>query len=265
MFACGRMAGWTAHVLEQLAHNRLIRPQATYVGPDVHPLEPIAATQRSRGRGCTPEPNVARTVERTTKETQIDLRLGLDGGPIEIDTDVKFLDHMLEAFAKHSGAALQLVARGDGLDNHHLIEDVGIALGKAIHEALGEKRGIARYGSMMVPLDDALVACSIDLSGRNYLNFGVRFDGVENLGDLKTEMVREFFRAVTDNGRFNLHLVQMNGDVAHHLVRSLVQGVRQGLSASEGAHRLRRSRLNQRPAGVVSAGGCGRFRRFDRR
>jgi imidazoleglycerol-phosphate dehydratase len=124
---------------------------------------------------------------------------------------------MLEAFAKHSGSGLQLVARGDGLDNHHLIEDVGIALGKAIYEALGEKRGIARFGSTMVPLDDALVACSVDLSGRNYLNFSVRFDGVENLGDLKTEMVREFFRALTDNGRFNLHLVQMNGDVAHHL------------------------------------------------
>jgi imidazoleglycerol-phosphate dehydratase len=124
---------------------------------------------------------------------------------------------MLDAFAKHSGSGLQLVARGDGLDNHHLIEDVGIALGKAIYDALGEKRGIARYGSMMVPLDDALVACSIDLSGRSYLNFNVRFDGVENLGDLKTEMIREFFRAVVDNGKFNLHLIQMNGDVAHHL------------------------------------------------
>jgi imidazoleglycerol-phosphate dehydratase len=143
--------------------------------------------------------------------------LGLDGGPIEIDTDVKFLDHMLEAFAKHSGCALQLVARGDGLDNHHLIEDVGIALGKAIYEALGDKRGIARYGSMMVPLDDALIAGSIDLSGRSYLNFSVSFEGVENLGDFKTEMVREFFRAVVDNGKFNLHLIQMNGDVAHHL------------------------------------------------
>ena len=124
---------------------------------------------------------------------------------------------MLHAFAKHSGCGLQLVARGDGMDHHHVIEDVGIALGKAIYDALGEKRGIARYGSMMVPLDDALVACSIDLSGRSYLNFAVRFDGVENLGDLKTEMIREFFRAVVDNGRFNLHLVQMNGDVAHHL------------------------------------------------
>jgi imidazoleglycerol-phosphate dehydratase len=103
------------------------------------------------------------------------------------------------------------------MDHHHLIEDVGIALGKAIYDALGDKSGVARYGSMMVPLDDALIACSVDLSGRSYLNFTVRFDGVENLGDLKTEMIREFFRAVADNGRFNLHLVQMNGDVAHHL------------------------------------------------
>jgi imidazoleglycerol-phosphate dehydratase len=123
---------------------------------------------------------------------------------------------MLEAFAKHSGCGLQLVARGDGMDHHHLVEDVGIALGKAIYDALGEKRGIARYGSMMVPLDDALVACAVDLSGRSYLNFQVKFL-VENLGDLKTEMIREFFRAVADNGRFNVHLMQMNGDVAHHL------------------------------------------------
>jgi imidazoleglycerol-phosphate dehydratase len=130
---------------------------------------------------------------------------------------VKFLDHMLNAFARHSGTGLQLVARGDGLDQHHLVEDVGIALGLAIYDALGDKRGIARYGSMMVPLDDALIACSIDLSGRNYLNFDVPFNGVENLGDLKTEMVREFFRAVADNGKFNLHLIRMHGDIAHHL------------------------------------------------
>jgi imidazoleglycerol-phosphate dehydratase len=124
---------------------------------------------------------------------------------------------MLHAFARHSGCGLQLVARGDGLDQHHLVEDVGIALGLAIYEALGDKRGIARYGSMMVPLDDALIACSVDLSGRSYLNFAVSFSGVENLGDLKTEMIREFFRAVADNGKFNLHLMRMNGDVAHHL------------------------------------------------
>ncbi|MFN2459591.1 MAG: imidazoleglycerol-phosphate dehydratase HisB [Candidatus Velthaea sp.] len=156
------------------------------------------------------------STKRATKETQIELELALDGGPIEIATDVKFLDHMLEAFAKHSGCGLRVAAHGDGMDHHHVIEDVGIALGKAIYDALGDKRGIARYGSMMVPLDDALVACAVDLSGRAYLNFQVTFL-VENLGDLKTEMIREFFRAVADNGRFNLHVMQMNGDVAHHL------------------------------------------------
>jgi imidazoleglycerol-phosphate dehydratase len=155
-------------------------------------------------------------VERNTKETQITLRLALEGGPVEIDTGVKFFDHMLEAFARHSGCGLVVVAKGDGMDHHHLVEDVGIALGRAIHEALGEKRGIARFGSLAVPLDDALVLASVDLSGRSYLNFGVNFS-CENLGDLKTELIPEFFRALVDNGRFNLHLVQMHGHVNHHL------------------------------------------------
>jgi len=155
-------------------------------------------------------------VERNTKETQITLRLDLDGGVSEIDTGVKFFDHMLEAFAKHSETGLVVVARGDGMDHHHLVEDVGIALGRAIYDALGEKRGISRFGSMTIPLDDALVAGSVDLSGRSYLNFQVRFTA-EDIGDLKTELVPEFFRALVDNGRFNLHLVQMNGHVNHHL------------------------------------------------
>mgnify|MGYP001293451678 CR=1 FL=1 len=156
------------------------------------------------------------TIDRRTKETQIALTLDLDGGPIAIDTSVKFLDHMLDALAKHSGCGLTVEARGDGLDNHHLVEDVGIALGKAIYEALGEKRGINRFGSIMVPLDDALVAASVDLSGRSYLNLAVPFTA-EDLADLKTELVGEFFRALTDNGRFNLHLVKMHGHVNHHL------------------------------------------------
>lgn len=151
-----------------------------------------------------------------TKETNIELELHLDGGPVSISTSVAFLDHMLEAFAKHSGCGLQIAATGDGLDNHHVIEDVGIALGKAIHEALGDKTGIERFGSAMVPLDDALIAASVDLSGRAYLNFRVSFLK-EQLGDLPTEMIGEFFRAVSENGRFNLHLVQMNGHVAHHV------------------------------------------------
>lgn len=123
---------------------------------------------------------------------------------------------MLEAFAKHGGLGLRLDAAGDGMDHHHVVEDVGIALGKAIYEALGEKRGIARFGAMSVPLDDALVHASVDLSGRAYCNVDVPF-AVENLGDLKTEMIPHFFRSITDDGRFNLHLVRLAGTNAHHL------------------------------------------------
>ncbi len=156
------------------------------------------------------------TVSRETKETKIELELDLDGGAIAIATDVKFLDHMLESFAKHAGCGLVLRANGDGLDNHHLVEDVGISLGAAIREALGGKHGIARFGSLAVPLDDALVLGSVDLSGRAWLNFSVKF-GVENLGDLKTELVPHFFRSLSENGRFNLHLVQLAGENSHHL------------------------------------------------
>jgi len=155
-------------------------------------------------------------ISRQTKETKIELRLDLDGGPIDVSTDVQFLNHMLDAFAKHSGCGLTLVATGDGMDNHHLIEDVGIALGTAIREALGEKRGIARFGSMAIPLDDALVLGSVDLSGRFWCNYNVTF-GVENLGDLKTELIGHFFHSLSENGRFNLHLVQLAGTNSHHL------------------------------------------------
>lgn len=155
-------------------------------------------------------------VSRTTGETQIDLAIDLDGGEIAISTSVDFLDHMLHAFAKHSGCGLTVRATGDGMDNHHAIEDVGIALGKAIHDALGEKRGIARFGSIMLPLDEALIAASVDISGRPYLNFRVAFLR-DDLGDLPTEMIGEFFRAVTDNAKITLHLIQMHGHVAHHV------------------------------------------------
>ncbi len=156
------------------------------------------------------------SLSRRTKETAIELALDLDGGPCDVATDVKFLDHMLDAFAKHSGCGLTVRASGDGMDHHHLIEDVGIALGSAIREALGERRGIVRFGSLAVPLDDALVLASVDLSGRAWLNFDVRF-AVENLGDLKTELISHFFHSVSDNGRFNLHLLRLAGENSHHL------------------------------------------------
>ncbi|HEY0383776.1 MAG TPA: imidazoleglycerol-phosphate dehydratase HisB [Candidatus Elarobacter sp.] len=155
-------------------------------------------------------------VRRETKETRIDLRLALDGGPVSIETDVDFFDHMLTALATHAGLGFELVAHGDGMDHHHLIEDVGIAVGRAIAEALGDKRGIARFGSIAVPLDDALVQCAVDLSGRPWLNYDVPFS-VPALGALPTELVPHFFRSVVDHGKFNLHLLRWAGTNNHHL------------------------------------------------
>jgi imidazoleglycerol-phosphate dehydratase len=155
-------------------------------------------------------------ISRETKETKIELSLDLDGGPCSVRTDVDFLDHMLEAFAKHGGVGLTLRGTGDGLDNHHLVEDVGIVLGDAIYEALGDKRGIARFGSLAVPLDDALVLGSVDLSGRAWSNFSVTF-AAENLGALKTEMISHFFHSLSEHGKFNLHLLQLAGHNSHHL------------------------------------------------
>jgi imidazoleglycerol-phosphate dehydratase len=155
-------------------------------------------------------------ISRITKETSIELTIDLDGGPVDVSTSVDFLDHMLDAFGKHSGCGLFVRATGDGMDNHHVIEDVGIALGRAIYDALGEKRDITRFGSMMVPLDEALIAASVDISGRPYLNFRVSFER-DDLGQMPTEMIGEFFRAVTDNAKITLHLIQMNGHVTHHV------------------------------------------------
>jgi imidazoleglycerol phosphate dehydratase HisB len=155
-------------------------------------------------------------ITRETKETQIDLRLSLDGGIVAISTGVDFFDHMLNALATHGGLGLELTARGDGMDNHHVVEDVGIALGRAIDEALGDKRGIARFGSIAVPLDDALVQCAVDLSGRPFLNYDVPLS-VERLGALPTELVGHFFRSVVDHGKFNLHLLRWAGTNNHHL------------------------------------------------
>ena len=155
-------------------------------------------------------------VRRETKETRIDLRLALDGGRVSVETDVDFFDHMLTALGTHAGLGLELVAHGDGMDHHHLIEDVGIAFGRAVDEALGDKRGIARFGSIAVPLDDALVQCAVDLSGRPWLNYDVPFS-VPALGALPTELVPHFFRSVVDHGKFNLHLLRWAGTNNHHL------------------------------------------------
>ena len=166
---------------------------------------------------------------RATKETNIALELDLEGGPAHIATDVAFLNHMLEAFSKHGGIGLNVRATGDGMDHHHVVEDVGIALGTGLARALGEKRGIARFGSIAVPLDDALVLASVDLSGRASLNCTLSF-GAENLGDLKTELIPHFFRSVSENGRFNLHLIQLAGSNSHHLCEAAFKAFARALA-----------------------------------
>jgi imidazoleglycerol phosphate dehydratase HisB len=172
------------------------------------------------------------TISRETKETTIHLDLDLDGGDYAVATDVKFLDHMLDAFAKHGGIGLRLRATGDGMDHHHLIEDVGIALGQALREALGDKRGIVRFGSIALPLDDALVLASVDLSGRAYFNSNVTF-GVENLGDLKTELIPHFFRSVSEHGAFNLHLIALAGTNSHHLCEASFKAFARAFAAAK--------------------------------
>ncbi len=160
-------------------------------------------------------------VERNTKETQIVCELNLDGsGTAKVDTGVGFLDHMLNSFARHGFFDLTLSVKGDlYVDCHHTIEDTGIVLGQAIKEAVGNKEGIKRYGSSLLPMDETLVLCAIDLSGRPYLNFDMTFTA-ERVGYYDTEMVKEFFYAVSYAAGMNLHIKQMDGSNNHHLIEA---------------------------------------------
>lgn len=160
-------------------------------------------------------------VERVTKETNIVCELNLDGtGVSKVNTGIGFLDHMLISFAKHGFFDLNLSVKGDLIvDCHHTIEDTGIVLGMAIKEALGEKEGIARYGNFLLPMDETLVLCAIDLSGRPYLNFDMTFSA-ERVGYYDTQMVREFFYAVSYAAGMNLHIKQMDGANDHHLIEA---------------------------------------------
>ena len=161
-------------------------------------------------------------IERKTKETDIKLTINLDGeGKTDIQTGIGFFDHMLDGFARHGLFDLELNVKGDlDVDCHHTIEDTGIVLGKAIAEALGEKKGIKRYGSFMIPMDETLALCAIDLSGRPYLNFQADFT-VEKLENFDTEMFREFFYAVSYSAGMNLHLKIMDGGNNHHMAEAL--------------------------------------------
>jgi imidazoleglycerol-phosphate dehydratase len=162
------------------------------------------------------------TIKRKTKETDIQLTLELDGsGRAKVKTPVPFLSHMLEAFSKHSGFDLTVVASGDThIDDHHTVEDIGICLGEALNKALGDKAGISRFGFFFVPLDEALVRCVVDLSGRASMNYALDLNVKKRIGSFDTELVEDFFKAATDNGKFNLHLEKIHGRNSHHIVEA---------------------------------------------
>ncbi len=162
------------------------------------------------------------TIERNTKETQIKATLTLDGaGKSEIHTGIGFFDHMLAGFSRHGFFDLTMRVNGDlEVDGHHSVEDTGIVLGTAIKEALGDKAGIRRYGSFLLPMDDALCLCAVDLCGRPYLAFDCVFP-VERVGGLDTELVREFFYAVSYSAGMNLHLKMISGQNAHHMIEAM--------------------------------------------
>ena len=162
------------------------------------------------------------TCTRNTKETKITITINLDGqGKTDIQTGIGYFDHMLDSFARHGLFDLEVQVSGDlNVDCHHTIEDTGIVLGQAILAALDDKKGIKRYGSFLLPMDETLALCAIDLSGRPYLNFNADFT-VKKIGDFDTEMFREFFYAVSYSGAMNLHLKIMDKGNNHHMAEAL--------------------------------------------
>jgi len=170
-------------------------------------------------------------VERKTRETDIRLVLDLDGsGRAKVSTGIGFFDHMLTALAKHGHFDLDVRCQGDlHVDAHHSVEDVGIALGQALRQALGDKRGIVRFGHAYVPLDEALSRCVIDLSGRPWLHFGVEFKA-RQIGTMPTELFEDFFWALADHGRLNIHLDAIRGRNGHHIAETLFKATARALS-----------------------------------
>ena len=170
------------------------------------------------------------TINRKTKETDISLELNIDGkGDYNIKTGVGFFDHMLESFARHGLFDLNVKCEGDLIvDCHHTIEDIGIVLGQAIKNAIGDKKQIVRYGSTILPMDESLVLVSIDLSGRPYLVFDYEFD-VQRVGYFDTEMVREFFYAISYSAGMNLHIKVLEGGNAHHVIEAIFKAFAKSL------------------------------------
>ncbi|MBU5470309.1 MAG: imidazoleglycerol-phosphate dehydratase HisB [Lachnospiraceae bacterium] len=169
-------------------------------------------------------------ISRKTGETDITVKFNLDGsGKTDIDTGIGFFDHMLNSFARHGLFDLEVKAKGDlYVDCHHTIEDVGIVLGKAIKKAVGDKKAIKRYGSVILPMDDALIICAIDLSGRPYFNYDVTLTA-DRVGTFDTEMVREFFYAISYAAEMNLHIKMLSGINNHHIIEGIFKAFAKSL------------------------------------
>lgn len=169
-------------------------------------------------------------INRKTAETDISLKLNLDGkGESKLDTGCGFLNHMLTLFAKHGRFDLDVTCKGDiDVDYHHTVEDIGICLGEAFETALGDKRGIIRYGSMALPMDETLILSAVDISGRSYLGFGLSIP-CEKVGDFDTELVEEFFLAFTRKFPISLHIKQLDGKNTHHIIEGTFKSVARSL------------------------------------
>ena len=170
-------------------------------------------------------------IKRKTNETDIELKLCLDGsGKSEIDTGCGFLNHMLELFARHGRMDLTVKCKGDTeVDYHHTVEDIGIVLGQAFAEAIGEKRGISRYGSVLLPMDEALILASVDISGRSFLNYDVQIPN-PSVGGMDTELVEEFFISFVRNSNITLHIKQLDGKNTHHIIEGIFKAVSRALA-----------------------------------
>ena len=168
--------------------------------------------------------------KRSTKETTVEVQLTVDGsGKAEVATGIGFLDHMLELLAHHGSLDLSVKAQGDlRVDFHHTVEDVGLVFGDCLEEALGDKAGVNRFGTAFVPLDEALARVVVDLSGRPYLSWRVRFTS-DRVGDFPTELFQDFFRALSDRARLTLHVESLHGDNNHHIVETVFKGFARSL------------------------------------
>jgi len=190
----------------------------------------------------------AATIERTTKETRISLSLTLDGsGDAKISTSVPFLDHMLNLFSRHGLFDLEVEASGDiEIDFHHTVEDIGIVLGEAFKQALGDKNGIRRYGQASVPMDETLASVSVDISGRPYLVYHVNLPKVK-IGEFDVELAREFFQAFVNHCGLNLHINVMYGENLHHIIEACFKAFARALDIA--------TQLDPRVEGVLSTKG----------